>query len=43
LNNFVISLLAKINNLFNLDYQSVKNMPMPGINYSLTAKFEFNK
>ena len=43
LNNFVLSLLAKVNNLFNLDYQSVKNMPMPGINYSLTAKFEFKK
>jgi len=41
--NFVISLLAKVNNLFNLDYQSVKNWPMPGINYSLTAKFEFKK
>jgi vitamin B12 transporter len=43
LHNFVISLLAKVNNLFNLDYQSVKNWPMPGINYSLTAKFEFKK
>jgi vitamin B12 transporter len=43
LKNFVLSLQVKINNLFNIDYQSVKNWPMPGRNYSLTVRFEFKK
>lgn len=43
LNNFVISLQLKINNVFNVDYQSVKNWPMPGRNYGLTVRFEFKK
>lgn len=43
LDNFVISLQGKVNNLFNVDYQSVKNWPMPGINYALTVRIEFKK
>ncbi len=43
LHTFVISLQVKVNNLFDVDYQSVKNWPMPGRNYSLTARFEFKK
>lgn len=43
LHNFVISLLVKVNNVFDLDYQSVENWPMPGRNYSMTVKFEFKK
>jgi iron complex outermembrane receptor protein len=41
--NFVISLQLKVNNLFNIDYQSVNNWPMPGINYGFTVRIEFNK
>jgi len=43
LHNFVISLQVKVNNIFNVDYQSVMNMPMPGRNYGLTVRFEFKK
>jgi len=43
LNNFVISLQFKVNNVFDVDYQSVKNWPMPGRNYGLTLRFEFKK
>lgn len=43
LSNFVLSLQVKVNNLFDVDYQSVKNWPMPGRNYSLTARFEFKR
>jgi len=42
-NNFALSLQVKINNVFNVDYQSVKNWPMPGRNYALTVRFEFKK
>jgi iron complex outermembrane receptor protein len=38
---FVLSLQVDINNLFNLDYQSVVSRPMPGINYALTVKLAF--
>ena len=43
LNNFVLSLQFKVNNIFDVDYQSVKNWPMPGRNYALTIRFEFKK
>lgn len=38
---FVLSLQIDINNLFNLDYQSIPSRPMPGINYALTLKLAF--
>jgi len=43
LNNFILSLQVQINNLFNIDYQSVASRPMAGINYSFTLKFSFIK
>ena len=43
LHTFAISLQVKVNNFFDVDYQSVKNWPMPGRNYSLTVRFEFKK
>jgi len=36
--HFTLSLQMDINNLFNLDYQSVASRPMPGINYAFTIK-----
>lgn len=36
--HFLLSLQININNLFNLDYQSIKSRPMPGINYAFTIK-----
>jgi iron complex outermembrane receptor protein len=41
LKHFVLSLQVDINNLLNLDYQSVASRPMPGINYAFTLKFAF--
>lgn len=41
--DIVLSLQGEIDNLFNLDYQSVTNRPMPGINYRLTLKITFDK
>jgi vitamin B12 transporter len=38
---FVLSLQLDINNLFNLDYQSVASRPMPGINFAGTLKLTF--
>ena len=38
---FILSLQMNINNLFNLDYQSVLSRPMPGINYAFTIKVAF--
>ena len=38
LRNFVLSLQLEINNLMDLDYQSIVNRPMPGINYAFTVK-----
>ncbi len=35
---FILSLQLDINNLFNLDYESVSSRPMPGINYAFTVK-----
>jgi len=43
LKNFILSLQIQINNLFDIDYQSVASRPMPGINYSFTLKFSFKK
>jgi outer membrane cobalamin receptor len=41
--NNVLSLQLQINNLFDLDYQSIASYPMPGINYGLTIRFNFKK
>lgn len=43
LKNFVISLQFEINNLFDLDYQSIANRPMPGRNYAVVIKGNFRK
>jgi iron complex outermembrane receptor protein len=43
LKNFVLSLQLNLNNLFDLDYQSLENRPMPGRNFALTLKFNFSK
>lgn len=42
-NKVVVSLQLHLNNLFDLDYQSIANRPMPGRNYALTLKFNFRK
>ncbi|MDP1623807.1 MAG: TonB-dependent receptor [Bacteroidales bacterium] len=39
--HFILSLQIDINNIFNLDYQSVASRPMPGINYAFTVKLAF--
>jgi len=36
--NFVLSLQLEINNLFDLDYQSIANRPMPGRNFAITIR-----
>lgn len=41
--NIVVSLQLQINNLFDLDYQSIASHPMPGRNYGLTIRFNFKK
>ena len=41
LQNFILSLQFEIDNIFNLDYQSVANRPMPGLNGALTLRFSF--
>lgn len=38
LRNFILSLQLEINNLLNLDYQSIASRPMPGTNYAFTLK-----
>ena len=43
LDKFVLSLQFEINNLFDLDYQSIANRPMPGINYGITLKGSFQR
>lgn len=40
---FVLSLQLDLNNLFNLDYQSIASRPMPGINGALTLKFGWRR
>jgi iron complex outermembrane receptor protein len=42
LKDFILSLQVQINNLFNLDYQSVASRPMPGINCAFTIKLSFS-
>jgi vitamin B12 transporter len=42
LKKIVVSLQLQINNLYNLDYQSIVNRPMPGRNYAVTLKFNFS-
>jgi len=42
LRNFILSLQFEINNLFNLDYQSIASRPMPGINYAFTLKLSLS-
>ena len=41
--NFVLSLQVQINNLFDLALRSIASIPMPGRNYALTIRFNFNK
>lgn len=43
LKKIILSLQLHLNNLFDLDYQSIVNRPMPGRNYALTLKFNFRK
>jgi outer membrane cobalamin receptor len=43
LDNFVLSLQLEINNLLDLDYQSIANRPMPGRNYAVTLRGSFRK
>jgi iron complex outermembrane receptor protein len=43
LRKFVLSLQLNLNNLFNLDYQSIAGRPMPGRNFALTLKINFRK
>ncbi len=38
LTNFVLSLQLEVNNLFDLDYQSIANRPMPGRNFAITIR-----
>ncbi len=38
---FILSLQINVNNLLNLDYQSVESRPMPGIHYAFTVKLAF--
>lgn len=42
LTNFILSLQVEINNLLDLDYQSINNRPMPGRNYALTIRGHIN-
>jgi len=39
--HFNLSLQIDLNNIFNLDYQSIASRPMPGINYAFTVKLSF--
>jgi iron complex outermembrane receptor protein len=43
LKKYTLSLQLNLNNLFDLDYQSIVDRPMPGRNYALTLKFNFRK
>jgi iron complex outermembrane receptor protein len=42
LNKIVLTLQLDINNLFNLNYQSIPNRPMPGINKMVTIRMSFS-
>jgi len=43
LKKFTISLQLEINNIFDLDYQSIANRPMPGRNYAVTLRGNYRK
>jgi len=43
LKDFILSLQVEINNLFDLDYQSIANRPMPGRNFAVTIRGSFKK
>jgi len=43
LNKIILSLQVQINNLFDLDYQSIAQRPMPGRNFALSLKINFSK
>ncbi|HTX87645.1 MAG TPA: TonB-dependent receptor [Bacteroidales bacterium] len=43
LKKFILSLQLQVNNLFDLDYQSIANRPMPGRNFALTVRCDFKK
>ncbi|NQV01929.1 MAG: TonB-dependent receptor [Bacteroidia bacterium] len=43
LNDFILSLQVEINNLFDLDYQSIAYRPMPGRNFAITIRGSFSK
>jgi len=43
INKFVLSLQLQINNLFDLALRSIANVPLPGRNYAMTIRFNFNK
>jgi outer membrane receptor protein involved in Fe transport len=43
MNKFVLSLQLQINNLFDLALRSIASVPLPGRNYALTIRFNFNK
>jgi outer membrane cobalamin receptor len=40
---FILSLQLQINNLFDLALRSIASVPMPGRNYAVTLRFNFNK
>jgi vitamin B12 transporter len=43
MSKFVLSLQLQINNLFDLALRSIASVPLPGRNYALTIRFNFNK
>lgn len=43
LKKFTLSLQLEMNNIFDLDYQSIANRPMPGRNYAVTLRGSFRK
>jgi vitamin B12 transporter len=40
---YIVSLQLQINNLFDLALRSIANVPLPGRNYAITVRFNFNK
>jgi outer membrane cobalamin receptor len=40
---FILSLQLQINNLFDLALRSIASVPLPGRNYAMTIRFNFNK
>ena len=43
LKKFILSLQLEINNLFDLDYQSIASRPMPGRNFAITIRGNFRE